>query len=75
MRTQQQLPAGYRISKDLIATSRWVVSYQGDPYFFVEKSGTSGQEHIKTFKTKSAAILAIEEHITMINRLESLRRR
>jgi len=69
--TGEQLPPGYRISRDLIATSRWVVSYQGDPFLFVERVNALGEERIKTFKTKRAARQAVVDHVNLIAALEA----
>lgn len=68
--TGKLFPAGYQVSRYLYARSRWVVSYRGDPFFFTEKAGALGEERIKTFKTKRAAMQAIEEHLARIAVLE-----
>jgi hypothetical protein len=43
-------------------TSRWIVSYKGDPYLLVDTVGAHSKERIQTFKTKRAATLAAQEH-------------
>jgi hypothetical protein len=68
---QQQLPPGYHVGHDLIATSRWIVSYKGDPFLFVEKVNALGETRIKTFKTKKAAIQAVIDHVAYLDRLEA----
>lgn len=68
----ESLPPEYHISKDPIFASRWVVSYKGDPYLFIEKVGASGQERIKTFKTQKSAYQAIKDHVAMIEMLEGM---
>lgn len=71
--SEQQLPSGYRVSHDLIATSRWIVSYKGDPFLFEEKVNALGETRVKTFKTKRAATQAAMDHADMIARLEAQR--
>lgn len=71
---EKQLPSGYRVSHDLIATSRWIVSYKGDPYLFEERVNALGETRIKTFKTKRAATQAAIGHAEMIATLETQRR-
>lgn len=69
--SEQQLPSGYRVSHDLIATSRWIVSYKGDPYLFEERINALGETRIKTFKTKRDATQAAIDPADMIARLEA----
>lgn len=66
-----ELPRGYEVSRDVIAPSRWMVSYKGDPFFFMERTNAIGGERIKTFKTKGEAIQAIREHVAMIADLKA----
>lgn len=66
-----QLPPGYQVSRDVTFSSRWIVSYRGDPFFFVEKVNALGEERIKTFKTKRAATQAVLDHAKRVAELEA----
>ncbi len=65
-----ELPPGYHIGKSLDAPSRWIVSYRGNPFFFVEKINALGEERMKTFKTKGQARERLETHLKEIAQLE-----